>query len=124
MSTEHARQHGSAYYTYNLPYEFPEADSLCVHVRLKDDRQVEPFRAMMTEKYPILRCLRFEISISGACVWWLIYNSHREVELYESWRHCAWSIWEETETTAEQNNFMIQDISVVPLPGPWLYKFL
>ena len=86
--------------------------------------QVEKFRSLMEKNFSILTALDFEISFFGACVWRKIYDPDQNAALYRSWRHWAWTVWENTPEVIAHTNLKTKDICVMPLPGPWRYAFL
>ena len=86
--------------------------------------QVGKFRSLMEKKCPMLTRLKYSIALSGACIWMLFYDPDDHIALYESWRYSAWAIWEGTSTIVAQTDLQIEDITVMPLPGPWRYAFL
>ena len=86
--------------------------------------QVEKFRRLMEQNFPILNSLEYEITISGACLWRKFYDPNQNAALYRSWRQWAWTLWECTAEVIAHTDLQIEDISVQPLPGPCRYAFL
>jgi hypothetical protein len=86
--------------------------------------QIDKFRSLMEKMYPILTQLKYTIAVSGACIWMLCYDPDEHTALYESWRQSACAMWQHTSTIVAQTHLQMEDMAVMPLPGPWRYTFL
>jgi hypothetical protein len=117
---------------YSAPYGYPHGDvvSCIVIIRgvglphlpclLRDLA-----REVMEEAFPVLSAswMTFRIGCSGSLIWQQHMADVPE-GAYDEWRFSAWQMFNEIPDLLRRSGFVLQEMNVEPLPGPWKWKFL